>query len=334
LKTKPGELLAEATGEPRWRVVEPLAEGRSFHLAIVEDLHVEGHRAVAKSIRYQHKDPEHVLARRTLLDGERDIYLLPATMIPEPLDWLIIGEEPVLIYEHQSGETLEEVVRTRHKEGLGSARALRLVRELALFASEVHAAGFVLRDLSPAHVVLGLDDVLQVVGLGNAAPARAARPADRHKTSFTEGFSAPELTRASEVRPSADVYSLGALLVYLATGDRTGRLSGPIGDACGACLAGDPAVRPSASDVYEMLRRAGTLRAPRPEPVRAPTPARAPEPRKEPAAPAKKKEIPAKKAEPPPAPAKRRWGIALFWVLLLVGLAAGITTAIYFFRTK
>jgi serine/threonine protein kinase len=332
LSLKPGRLLAEASGEPRWRAVERLVLGRSFDLWLVDDLHIEGHRAVAKIIRYANEDPEHVAARRALLDAERDLYLLPPTILPEPLDWLEIEGEPVLIYEYQSGDTLEELLRRRFPSGLGEARAARLVRELAHFAAEVHRAGFVLRDLSPGHVVVGLDDVLHVIGLGNAARAGKAGSEDRHKTSRTEGFSAPEALPGQPVHPSADAYSLGALLGWLASANPRARMGGPLGDLCATCLAADPEQRPNASEIYEALRRA-TVARPRPRPAPARPVAQkplegGPVPKAQPVAPR-----PAAPARPAPPEKRAGWRPPpWFWIALTFALAAGIATVVYFLR--
>jgi serine/threonine protein kinase len=329
---QPGQTLHENGAPTRWRVVERLATGRSFHLWRVDDLHIEGHRPVAKEIRYAREDAAHIRARRALLDAERDLYVLPSTMLPEPLDWLVVGDEPILVYEHQHGETLESFLGTRHPQGLGEARAARLVRELAHFAADLHEAGFVLCDLSPGHVVIGLDDVLRVIGLGNATRSGRARPDRREKVSWTEGFSAPELREGGEIRPSADVYSLGALLPFLALGDRGGRLSGALGDLCATCTSPDPSARPSASRLYEILRRGGLARpAPRPEIAAKPPPAGATAR----PAPAEKRPAPPPASAPekrpaPTTPPKRPGRFMLIWILLSLAVAAGVSVAVYF----
>lgn len=247
-----GQLLGDARGEARWRAAQPLHEGRSFELWLVDDQHVEGVRAVAKRIRYEKDAPAHVAARRALLDAERDLYLLPSSLLPEPLDWLTDSSgEPWLVYELQSGESLAAVVA--QSGPLGPARAVRLVRELSLFAAEVHAAGFVLRDLSPAHVILGLDDTLAVVGLGNATRAGMPSPEDAHKRSFTPAFSAPESLERGIVAPSADVYTLGSLLAFLAGGSPEQLPEGALADVVRAARATSPSARPNAKALHASL---------------------------------------------------------------------------------
>ena len=355
MKTEPprtgAPFLAEPGAEPRWRLAERIAQGRSFDLWLAEDLHLEGHRAVVKAIRYAEAVPAHVVGRRALLEAERDLYLLPPQMLPEPLDWLVLEGEPFLVYEYQAGETLAELVRTRFTSGLGEARAVRLVRELAHFLEEIHQAGFVLRDLSPEHVLLGLDDVLQVVGLGNACRAEAPHPQDGQKACRTDGFSAPEVQPGRRVGPSADCYSLGALLGFLATGHSGARLAGPLGDLQETCLAPDPDARPRAKEIFEALLRFSSPRrvarppapqAPplptqepaRPEP-RRPAPSKEPEKPREspgPERPADARKPPAKAPEKHPAKTGRRGLSALYWIALGLVLAGGIAVLVAFLR--
>lgn len=333
MKISPGQLLAEDGREARWRARERLTEGRSFDLWLVDDLHLEGHQGVLKRIRYASDDPGHAAARRALLEAEREVYLLPQTILPEPLDWLVIEGEPLLVYEHQAGETLESILAGRFRGGLGEVRAGRVVRELAHFCDEAHRAGFVLRDLSPAHVLLGLDDVLQLVGLGNVGRAGAVRPEDRHKVSRTEGYSAPETATDRPLHPSADSFCLGALLGYLATGDLRGPLSGPFDDLRRACLSEDPRARPSAVRIYEALRRATAAR-PRPAAVPARRPTAAPTVAPTPAPTAAKKAAPepTRKEERAPEKKPRRARAVLIWVLVALAFAAGVAAAVVLLR--
>ena len=247
-----GALLPDARGENRWRVAQRFCEGRSFDLWFVDDQHVEGVRAVAKVIRYVSSEPAHVAARRALLEAERDLYLLPSALLPEPLDW-VIGEngEPVLVYELQSGDSLEALVA--QSGPLGLARTTRIVRELAHFASELHAAGFVLRDLGPAHIIVGLDDTVQVVGLGNAVRAGMPGAEDTHKTSYTAGFGAPELAERGIVAPSVDAYALGSLLAFLSTGAADGAPPSPLDQLLRAAHAQSPSTRPTARALHDEL---------------------------------------------------------------------------------
>lgn len=81
----------------------------------------------------------------------------------------------------------------------------------------VHAAGVLHRDVSPANVVLGADGPV-LVDFGIARFAEATTLTMTGTVMGTAGWLAPELLRDDEVSAAADIWSLGAVLAYAATG--------------------------------------------------------------------------------------------------------------------
>src|SRR5690606_15509470 len=131
-----------------------------------------------------------------------------------------LGPEPLLIYEYQHGSSLYDLIQERHPHGLAPLRALRMFGTLARFLADIHEAGYVFRDLDPRHVIVGLDDILHITGCGNATKM-AARP-NPFKTDLNFAYVAPEVrneTSGQMLRRAADVYSLGALMSFMLTGE-------------------------------------------------------------------------------------------------------------------
>jgi serine/threonine protein kinase len=81
----------------------------------------------------------------------------------------------------------------------------------------VHAAGVLHRDVSPANVVLGADGPV-LVDFGIARFAGAPTLTVTGTVMGTAGWVAPELLRDDDVSAAADLWSLGAVLAYAATG--------------------------------------------------------------------------------------------------------------------
>ncbi len=81
----------------------------------------------------------------------------------------------------------------------------------------VHAAGVLHRDVSPANVVLGADGPV-LVDFGIARFAGATTLTMTGSVMGTAGWVAPELLRDDHVSAAADLWSLGAVLAYAATG--------------------------------------------------------------------------------------------------------------------
>lgn len=154
----------------------------------------------------------------------------------------------------------------------------RLGTELAEALREIHRAEVVHRDLKPSNVLLldgeGDDGAVRVIDFGIS---RAADSDVRTQTGMVMGsppFMAPEqFSRPHEVGPAVDVFSLGAVLVYAATGHspfaaenaylaayntvhgepRLGELPQPLRSLVSRCLAKEPADRPTSGAVLDLL---------------------------------------------------------------------------------
>ncbi|MFJ9823471.1 MDR family MFS transporter [Streptomyces sp. NPDC101160] len=163
-----------------------------------------------------------------------------------------------------------------------SVRAL--ANRLALALGAVHAAGLIHRDLKPSNVLVTVDGP-RVIDFGIARAMDSLAGDSLHtRTGMligSPGFMSPEQVRGLELTPASDVFCLGAVLVYAATGrhlfgatdtglnahlfrvaeeeaDLTG-VPDSLVDLVRACLAKDPAARPTPREVAE--RTAGDLPA-------------------------------------------------------------------------
>lgn len=151
----------------------------------------------------------------------------------------------------------------------------------------VHAAGIVHRDLKPSNVLLA-DDGPRVIDFGIARAADATGLTGTGMAIGTLGYASPEqLVGDGPVGPAGDVYSLGAVLLYAATGrapygevpaatlaywtvhgtpDLTG-VPAELAELVRGCLAREPADRPAPAQVIAAARAAES-----PEPHQSPEP--------------------------------------------------------------
>ncbi|BFO20991.1 hypothetical protein SHKM778_73790 [Streptomyces sp. KM77-8] len=131
---------------------------------------------------------------------------------------------PWLASAYVPGPSLAEAVQ-RHGP-LPEAALWGLLSGLAEALEVVHASGLVHRDVKPSNVLLSLDrPVLIDFGI-----ARAADGADLTGTGLvvgSPGFMSPEQAEGREVTAASDVFSLGTVLAYAATG------RGPFGGGSG-----------------------------------------------------------------------------------------------------
>ncbi|MDT3445029.1 serine/threonine-protein kinase [Pseudofrankia sp. BMG5.37] len=174
------------------------------------------------------------------------------------------GDPPWLATEYVPGRTLGEHVL---REGpLDAPLTAALGVMLADALSELHEAGSLHRDLKPRNVILGPDGPKAV----DAGLAVLAEP-------FGPAYRAPEQVAGRDDTTAADVYALGATLVYAASGhilypDRAAsallaaivdpynppNLSGvpeELVKALAAMIAVDPDARPSVDDLRRRLVR-------------------------------------------------------------------------------
>ncbi|MFF3677088.1 protein kinase [Streptomyces sp. NPDC002120] len=173
---------------------------------------------------------------------------------------------PWIATEFLSGPTLDDAVRQYGPFGPDGVRAL--AASLAATLRDIHAAGLVHRDLKPANIVLTSAGP-RVIDFGIARPEHGLTLTTTGQVPVTPGYGAPEQVLGRRVGPAADVFSLGAVLAYAATGRRAydgthvaavqyevvhgepelGSVSPELRELIAPCLAKDPDRRPTPEQI-------------------------------------------------------------------------------------
>ncbi|MFH8838109.1 MFS transporter [Streptomyces sp. NPDC017868] len=182
-----------------------------------------------------------------------------------PVPWVatqyIPGPDLTTVVAKDFGPLPEHSVRT-------------LAHRLAAALGSVHAAGLIHRDLKPSNVLVTVDGP-RVIDFGIARAMDGLGGDSLHtRTGMligSPGFMSPEQVRGLELTPASDVFCLGAVLVYAATGrllfgatdtglsahlfriaedepDLTG-VPDSLLDLVRECLHKDPARRPTPAEV-------------------------------------------------------------------------------------
>ncbi|MFI6151509.1 serine/threonine-protein kinase [Kitasatospora sp. NPDC051170] len=197
------------------------------------------------------------------------------------------SETPWLATAYVPGLPLDRAIATHGPWPVESVRALGAGLAEALEA--IHAAGLVHRDLKPSNVLLAPDGP-RVVDFGISVAAEATGLTRTGMIVGTPGFMAPEQLTGAPVTPATDVFALGAVLAYAATG------TGPFGtgsaqalnfriayeepdlsalppglEIVARCLAKDPAQRPSVAALITELALAVPVDSHPPTEVVTPT---------------------------------------------------------------
>jgi serine/threonine protein kinase len=263
------------------------------------------------------------------------------------IDADVDGPIPWLATAYVEGPSLADAVGEFGPLPLPSV--LALAKGLAEGLGAIHAAGVVHRDLKPANVLLAQDGP-RVIDFGISRAVEASALTSTGLVVGSPGFMSPEQAEGREVGPASDIFSLGAVLAFAATGQGpfgTGstpalvyrvvysppnldNLPAGIRPLIERCLAKDPARRPTPT---QLLAEAGAARpttAWLPEPVtrtfiQAPQTTTGPElVRPGPAATRMDVARPAGPGQPGRRPRRRAWHPVAV-VLISVGLLAGCT---------
>ncbi|MCL7376332.1 phosphate ABC transporter substrate-binding protein PstS [Streptomyces sp. 35G-GA-8] len=180
------------------------------------------------------------------------------------------GEAPWLATLYVRGLSLAEAI-ARHGT-LPEWSVCGLGAGLAEALQAIHAAGLIHRDLKPSNVLLAADGP-RVIDFGIAMEAGAEALTSTGLIVGTPGFMAPEQFIRRPVGTAADVFCLGAVLAFAATGEGpfgTGSshamgyrvvheepdltaLPARVRDVVARCLAKDPAARPTVPELLDEL---------------------------------------------------------------------------------
>jgi outer membrane protein assembly factor BamB len=228
-----------------------------------------GRQVAVKVVHAQHAQDEEFRARfrQEIAAVRRVSGAFTAPVVDADAD----AEVPWMATLYVPGPTLAEVVE---KDGPLDGRTLRtLALGLVEALRDIHQAGVVHRDLKPSNVLLA-EDGPRVIDFGISRAADNQTLTMTGRLIGTPPFMSPEQFAAPrDVTAASDIFSLGSLLVYAATGNRpfdgaspylTGyqvmheqpRLDGvpePLRGIAARCLAKEARERPQLSELHGML---------------------------------------------------------------------------------
>ncbi|MET9515090.1 serine/threonine-protein kinase [Streptomyces sp. NPDC002994] len=176
-----------------------------------------------------------------------------------------------------AGPDLHSVISGAH--GPLPERSIHILATgLAHALSDIHTAGLIHRDLKPSNILITIDGP-RVIDFGIARALETVTAAGLTRTGAlvgSPGFMAPEQVRGERITPSCDIFCLGSVLAYAATGrlpfgtadsgvhalmyriatepPTLDQVPEGLQDLIRSCLHKDPAARPTLAQVLERTR--------------------------------------------------------------------------------
>ncbi len=264
--SEPGDELPQLPG---FRIERKLGQGG---LGVVYAAHDEKlNRRVAIKVLRRRADEQ---VRRRILDEARHTAALGDPAVVTVFSVLDEADPPAIVMEFVEGYPLD-----RFAAQLSFEQKARLLREVARGLSVAHARQLIHRDLKPDNVIVGPDMRPRILDFGLALTLEEAA---RQGGGFegTPLYASPEQAMGKPLGASSDVFSFGSLMFKVLTGKApfAGESISQVLEAitstappflrevavgvpedlqaiCLACLAWNPADRPTAEQVALELGR-------------------------------------------------------------------------------
>ncbi|WP_349345257.1 serine/threonine-protein kinase [Streptomyces rapamycinicus] len=223
------------------------------------------HREYAGDASFRKRFEQEVAAARRV----QGLYTVPV------VDADLRAEEPWLATAYVPGPSLQHAVA--ESGPLSADAALGLIARVAEALQSIHAADVIHRDLKPSNIILTCEGP-KVIDFGIARAADVTAVTATGMRTGTPAYMAPEYIRGRDVTEAGDVFALGVIAGFAATGrlafgggsdhsvvyrilEQDPDLDGcpePLRAIAAHCLEKDPARRPTPAQVIERCGRVDT----------------------------------------------------------------------------
>lgn len=215
------DLSREPLLKERYRILVPVGQGGFGAVYKVEDTQGGNRLLAMKQINLS------ALTVREAIEAtdafNREVHLLSdltSPNLPRIYDYFTDREHWYLVTDFIEGETLEQYLERRRSGRLPQKEVLDIGIQLCRVLHYLHTRepSIIFRDLKPANVMRTSSGHLYLIDFGIARHFKPGQPRDTIPLG-SPGYAAPEQYGRAQTTPRADIYSLGALLYQLLTGN-------------------------------------------------------------------------------------------------------------------
>jgi serine/threonine protein kinase len=176
--------------------------------------------------------PPHLAGNAVLMKRFQQEYSAASSLdhpnIVRALEFGFHGSSPYMVMELIEGESLGQ--RLEREGRLPEAEAIRIIAQAAQGLQKAHKSGLIHRDVKPDNILLTTDGQVKLADLGLVKELDADLNLTRTGRGLgTPHFMAPEQFRdAKNADIRCDIYSLGATLYMMVTGELPFKALGPV----------------------------------------------------------------------------------------------------------
>jgi len=205
----------------RYRVLVPVGQGGFGAVYKVEDTRDRNRLLAIKEINLSALTAQEAIEATAAFN--REVHLLSDLTfpnLPRIYDHFTDREHWYLVTDFIEGETLEQYLERTRSGRLPLKEVLEIGIQLCRVLDYLHTRepSIIFRDLKPANVMRTLAGHLYLIDFGIARHFKPGQPRDTIPLG-SPGYAAPEQYGRAQTTPRADIYSLGALIHQLLTGN-------------------------------------------------------------------------------------------------------------------
>ncbi len=195
-----------------YRIVEKLGEGGMGQVFLAEDTKLNRKVALKFMSDEYASDPDFI-AR-----FEREARSAAALNHPNIVTIHEVGQyenRPYISMSYVNGETLSDIIEQGE---LTVDRALEIALQINEGLGHAHGADIVHRDIKPDNIIIDRDGRVHILDFGLAKLRGASKQSGAHSTLGTIFYMSPEQARGGKIDHRSDIFSLGAVLYEMLTG--------------------------------------------------------------------------------------------------------------------
>jgi len=194
--------------------------GKGGYGAVYKAIDITLDREVAiKQMLQDDLSPQQIIeATKAFKNEALRLAKLKHSSIPHIYEHFTDSKGAYIVMDYINGETLESYLHSKIEKHLNISEVLLIGMQLCAVLGYLHTHELIFRDLKPSNIMRTLDERIYLIDFGIARHFKPGKVRDTLPLG-TLGYAAPEQFGEAQTTPKSDIYSLGATLHRLLSGN-------------------------------------------------------------------------------------------------------------------